>query len=125
MYFDAMPMYWPVLGSRMAPLSGSTVPPVSGSIRVPSDSVINPVLAFTVALAVDVALAVLEEDPALLALLELLLEELLELLPEELEVLAVDSTNGCAALNLAHTLEAELAHTTRFESEGAVVTGTV
>lgn len=35
-YRSAMPMYSPVFGSLIAPLSGSTIPPVFGSISVPS-----------------------------------------------------------------------------------------
>lgn len=99
------------------------MPPVSGSSSVPLVSVIKPVFAFTVALGVDDALVELDAlGVELDALLEL--DELLELLVE-LEALAVDWVSGWLSLNFAQTLDAVLAHTTRLESEGAVVTGTV
>ena len=47
-YLYAIPTYHPVEESLIVASSGSTTPPVCGSIKVPSDSVISPVLGSTV-----------------------------------------------------------------------------
>ena len=119
-YRSAMPMYCPVLASRIVPVSGSTIPLVLGSMSCPCASVMSPVVGSTVCVDVADGEDDEEEDDDD--------DEDDDDEDDDGDLVVEDSfcsVRGLWLRILVHTASAAEDHTTLFGSLGAASTGVV